>query len=268
MTSEEVSTGFYRADSKSNLSNAERSASVIGGATLLVVGLRRPSWGGLLLAIAGGALIHTGATGYCVASGALGRRNDGTSTDDDVPRDVHVQKSILINKDSAELYSYWRRFENLPRIMRHLESVETLDDQTSHWVAIGPAGKRFEWDAEIYNEKPGEMIAWRSLPGADIANAGSVHFEPAPSGSGTNVKVVLNYNVPGGKLTALFAKPFGTEPGQLIEDDLRRFKQLMETGEVPTVDDQRDDPADRQWQEQEQRPGAGEPGNLFLTRRA
>ncbi|HEX7295817.1 MAG TPA: SRPBCC family protein, partial [Pyrinomonadaceae bacterium] len=187
MTSGEVSTGFYRADSTTNLSSAERSASVIGGATLLVVGLRRPTWGGLLLAIAGGALIHTGATGHCVAIGALGRRNNGTSVTDeeDVPRDVHVEKSILINKDSAQLYSYWRRFENLPRIMRHLESVHTLDDQRTHWVAIGPGGKRFEWDAEIYNEKPNEMIAWRSLAGADIPNAGSVHFEPEPSGRGT-----------------------------------------------------------------------------------
>ena len=246
MMNEELSTGIVRPN-KANLGNVERSASLIGGGTLLLLGLKQRSWGGLLLAIAGGALIHTGATGYCVAAGAQGRRNEGTSlTDDaDVARDVHVEKSILINKDAAQLYSYWRRFENLPRIMRHLESVATLDEQRSHWVAIGLAGKRFEWDAEIYNEKPGEMIAWRSLPGADIANAGSVHFEPVGSGRGTKVKVVLNYNVLGGKVTALFAKPFGKEPSQLIEDDLRRFKQLMETGEVATVEGQLNDPTDR-----------------------
>jgi uncharacterized membrane protein len=224
--------------SKTNLNNAERAASLIGGATLLFVGLKRPSWGGLLMAIAGGALVHTGATGYCVAYSALGRTSNGTSDDENVARDVHVERSILINKDSTELYSFWRRLENLPGIMRHLESVTTLDHRRSHWVAVGPVGKRFEWDAEIYNEKPNELIAWRSLPGAAVTNAGSVRFEPAGPGRGTKVKVVLNYNVPGGKLTALFAKPFGTEPGQLIEDDLRRFKQLMETGEVPTIDGQ------------------------------
>ncbi|HSE33887.1 MAG TPA: SRPBCC family protein [Pyrinomonadaceae bacterium] len=225
---------------KRDLNNVERAASLIGGATLLLVGLKRPSWVGLLMAIAGGALVHTGATGYCVAYSALGRTGNGTSIFDDgnVARDVHVEKSILINRDAAELYSYWREFENLPAIMQHLESVTTFDNQKSHWVAVGPAGKKFEWDAEIYNEKPDELIAWRSLPGANIVNAGSVHFERGAFGRGTKVKVVLNYNIPGGKLTALFAKPFGTEPGQLIEDDLRRFKQLMETGELATVQGQ------------------------------
>ncbi len=240
MTSAEFSADAVSAVNKTNLNNMERSASLIGGATLLLIGLKRPSWDGLLLAIAGGALIHTGVTGHCVANTALRRSNNGTSATNkaDVAHEMHVEKSILINKDSTELYSFWRQFENLPGIMRHLESVTTLDDQRSHWVAIGPAGKKFEWDAEIYNEKPNELIAWRSLPGADIANAGSVRFEPVSSGRGTKVKIVLNYNVPGGKLTALFAKPSGNEPGQLIEDDLRRFKQLMETGEVPTIDGQ------------------------------
>jgi uncharacterized membrane protein len=237
MTHGELSPGTDLV-SRTNLNNVERAASLIGGATLLCIGLKRPSWGGLIMAIAGGALVHTGATGYCVAYGALGRTSNGTSDDENVARDVHVEKSVLINRDATELYAYWREFENLPAIMRHLDSVTTLDDQKSHWVAIGPAGKKFEWDAEIYNEKPDELIALRSMPGADIVNAGSVHFERASFGRGTRVKVVLNYNIPGGKLTALFAKPFGTEPGQLIEDELRRFKQLMETGEVPTVEGQ------------------------------
>jgi uncharacterized membrane protein len=239
MMREELSPGMDLV-SKTNLNNAARAASLIGGATLLFVGLKRPSWGGLLMAIAGGALVHTGATGHCVASSALGRTSNGTSVsnNENVARDVHVEKSILINRDTAELYSYWREFENLPAVMRHLESVTTLDEQKSHWVAIGPAGKKFEWDAEIYNERQDELIAWRSMPGADIVNAGSVHFERASFGRGTKVKVVLNYNIPGGKLTALFAKPFGTEPGQLIEDDLHRFKQMMETGELATIQGQ------------------------------
>ena len=235
---DEANTGLQRVN-KTNLNNLERSISIISGATILFLGAKRPSWGGLLMAIAGGALVHTGVTGYCAAHAALGRESiDSISDDSNVARDIHVERAITINKDANELYSFWRQFENLPGIMRHLEAVTVLDDLRSHWVAIGPAGKRFEWYAEIYNEIPNEMIAWKSLPGADIVNAGSVHFDSSPGGRGTRVKVVLNYNVPGGKLTALFAKPFRTEPGQLIEDDLRRFKQLMETGEIPRTEGQ------------------------------
>jgi uncharacterized membrane protein len=134
-----------------------------------------------------------------------------------------------------DLYRFWRNFENLPRFMENLESVAECDDNISHWVARGPGGAKVEWDAEIYNEKEGELIAWRSLPGADITNAGSVHFEEAPGGRGTYVKVILNYNPPGGKAAALFAKLFGKEPGQLVEHNLKRLKQFIETGEIPTT---------------------------------
>src|SRR5260370_25086851 len=110
--------------------------------------------------------------------------------------------------------------------MRHLESVQVQGNR-SHWVAKGPLGTCVEWDAEIYNENPNEMIAWRSLEGADVDSTGSVHFTPAPGGRGTDVRVVLKYNPPAGKLGAAIAKLFGSEPDQQIRDDLRRFKQLM-----------------------------------------
>ena len=122
--------------------------------------------------------------------------------------------------------------------MENLESVTQLGENRSHWVATGPGGKKVEWDAEIYNEKEGELIAWRSLSGADVTNAGSVHFEPAPDGRGTYLKVTLNYNPPGGKAAALFAKLFGSEPGQLVEHNLKRLKQLVETGEIATTEGQ------------------------------
>jgi uncharacterized membrane protein len=121
--------------------------------------------------------------------------------------------------------------------MDHLESVNSVGFNRWHWVAKGPAGVRLEWDAEIYNEKPNELIAWRSLDG-NFINAGSVHFEPAPGERGTMVKVVMNYNAPGGKVSALLAKLFGQEPGQVIEEDLRRLKQILETGEVATIEGQ------------------------------
>jgi uncharacterized membrane protein len=122
--------------------------------------------------------------------------------------------------------------------MRNLESVTELDGTRSHWVAKGPAGARVEWDAEIYNEKENELIAWRSLENADVVNAGSVRFQPGPTGHGTFVRVSMNYNPPAGKVGATLAQLLGAEPAQLIKEDLRRLKQVMEAGEIATIDGQ------------------------------
>ncbi|HEX6731568.1 MAG TPA: SRPBCC family protein [Pyrinomonadaceae bacterium] len=225
-------------NSKTNINNVERAISVIGGGTILFLGLKRPSLGGLVLTAIGSGLLHRGITGHCAAYAGLKIKNNLGAESAPVAHDIHVEKSITINKSPNELYAFWRSFENLPRIMRHLESVTPIDFGRSHWVALGPAGKKFEWDAEIYNEKPNELIAWRSLSGSDVVHAGSVRFEAGPPGRGTRVNVVMNYNVTGGRLTALFARLFGAEPGQMIEDDLRRFKQLMEAGEIATIEDQ------------------------------
>lgn len=221
-----------------NVGGIERLACAITGGALAAYGLRRRSAGGLILTLAGAALLHRGGTGHCNTYQALGITTaSNTQHDADVARDVHVEKSIIIDKSPEELYSFWRDFENLPRFMDHLESVNSVGFNRWHWVAKGPVGTRPEWDAEIYNEKPNELIAWRSLDGA-ITNAGSVHFEPAPGERGTQVKVVLNYNAPGGKISALLAKLFGQEPGQMIEEDLRRLKQVLETGEIARVEGQ------------------------------
>ncbi|MDQ6651808.1 MAG: DUF2892 domain-containing protein [Acidobacteriota bacterium] len=222
-----------------NVGSFERLACALAGGALAIYGLRRRSIGGLALSMAGAALLHRGSTGHCNAYQALGI-NMSKDADDDVPvaRDVHVEKSIIIDKTAEELYSFWRQFENLPRFMNHLESVTSLGFNRWHWVAKGPMGTRVEWHAEIYNEKPNEMIAWRSLEGADVTNAGSVHFERARGERGTQVKVILNYNAPAGKVTALLAKLFGQEPGQMIEEDLRRLKQVLETGEIANVEGQ------------------------------
>jgi uncharacterized membrane protein len=134
---------------------------------------------------------------------------------------------VLVNRPAHELYQFWRNFENLPRFMDHLESVTVIDENQSHWVAKAPAGTRVEWNAAIHNEIEDELIAWRSLPGADVNNAGSVHFTPAGEGR-TEVRVVLSYEPPAGKMGAAIAKLLGEEPSQQVEDDLRRFKQVME----------------------------------------
>lgn len=145
---------------------------------------------------------------------------------------VHAQAYIIIERSSEELYRYWRDFENLPRFMKHLESVRVTDDKRSHWVAKAPAGTTVEWDAEIVEDRPNELIAWRSLEGADVDNTGSVRFEPATAGRGTVVRVEIDYSPPGGVIGAGIAKLFGEEPEQQVREDLRRFKQVVETGEV------------------------------------
>jgi uncharacterized membrane protein len=149
---------------------------------------------------------------------------------------TQVKNSLIINRPPQELYQYWRNFENLPEIMRHLESVKVKGEGRSHWVAKAPAGTSVEWDAEMTEDRPNELIAWRSLEGSDVDNSGSVRFEPAPGKRGTIVKVEINYTPPGGALGSLVAKLFGEEPGQQAQESLRTFKQLMETGELTVSD--------------------------------
>lgn len=219
-----------------NVGEVERYASAIGGGALALYGLTRGGLGGVVLALVGGALVYRGATGHCNMYEALGvntAENAGKGLS--ANRGVKVEKSITINKSPEELYRFWRNFENLPRFMDHLESVKTMGDKRSHWVAKAPAGTTVEWDAEIFNEKENEMIAWRSLEGADVDNVGSVHFRLAPGGRGTEIKVSLKYDPPGGVVGAAIAKLFGEEPSQQIEEDLRRLKQVMETGVTPTI---------------------------------
>jgi uncharacterized membrane protein len=143
---------------------------------------------------------------------------------------------MIINRSPEEVYGFWRRLENLPRFMRHLESVQETGTGRSHWVAKAPAGSSVEWDAEITEDRPNELIAWRSLEGADVDNSGSVRFEPATGGRGTVVHVEMEYNPPGGVLGALVAKLFGEEPGQQAQESLRTLKQVMETGEIIVSD--------------------------------
>jgi uncharacterized membrane protein len=141
-----------------------------------------------------------------------------------------------IRKPRHEVYARWRDFAALPGFMYHLESVDVLDDRHSHWVAKAPAGRTVEWDAEIVDDVPGERIAWRSVGKAAVDNRGSVTFTDAPADQGTELRVELEVTPPGGPLGALVAKLFGEDPRQQIKDDVRRFKQIAETGEVVRSD--------------------------------
>lgn len=141
-------------------------------------------------------------------------------------------RAITVNRSPEETYRFWRDFTNFPRFMQHLQSVELLDDTRSRWRTEAPAGRSVEWEAEITEDRPNELIAWRTLPGSDVRHSGCVRFQPAPGGRGTEVRIEMEYQPPGGAVGSTIAALFGKEPKQQLQDDLRRFKQVLETGVV------------------------------------
>jgi uncharacterized membrane protein len=224
-----------------NVAEPERWISVIAGGALAAYGLRMRSLPGIIVAALGGALVHRGATGHCRVYETLGvttAEEQGDQVSVPYGKGVRVEKAVTINASPEELYTFWRKFDNLPRFMHNLESVEVRDDKRSHWVAKGPAGTKVEWEAEIINEIPNELIGWRSVEGSQIDNAGSVHFTPAAAGRGTEVKVVLRYDPPAGGVGAKISKMLGEDPAVNVQEDLRRLKRLIETGEIPTTEGQ------------------------------
>lgn len=214
-----------------NISQTERWGSVIGGAALLVSGLRRGGISGLVAGLAGGGLLYRGFSGHCQCYQALGidtaQRPPATSVR--AGHGVKIEKTITINRTPAELYRFWRNFENLPNVMGHLERVEKIDDRRSRWTARGPMGTSLHWEAEIINDKEAELIAWRSLAGSQVDTAGSVHFHPAGDGRGTELTVTLKYDPPAGRLAAKAASFMGSGLEQTLDEDLNRFKGKMES---------------------------------------
>jgi uncharacterized membrane protein len=222
------------AETQVNVGDTERRVSTIAGAALAIYGLSRRSFGGALAAAIGAGMIYRGTTGPCAAYSVAGV---STASQEQKPGQdgIQVIEVVTINKSPDELFTYWRNFENLPQFMNHLESVAVQDNTHSHWVATAPLGQTVNWDAEIINEIPGRLIAWQSVPGSGIASAGSVRFEPAPGNRGTEVRVNLEYNPPAGTAGAIIARLLGEEPRLQVAEDLRRFKNLMEAGETPSV---------------------------------
>ena len=212
-----ASTSENISSNQNEAGDTERWASLIGGGTMVLMGLKQRSLRGVLTAIAGGGLLYQGVKKKSTiqqAQEAIG-----------IGQVIKVEKTVTINKPADELYRFWRNLENLPNFMKHLKEVKKLDNKRSHWVATAPLGTSIEWDAEI-------------LEDADVDNSGFVRFTKAPGDRGTEVKVVMEYTPPGGALTAAFAKLFGEEPEQQIGDELRRFKMLMEAGEIATTEGQ------------------------------
>lgn len=209
----------------------ERWLTMAAAGAIVAYGLKRRSAAGTWLAIAAVPLAYKGIAGHWPSLG--NGRADDTRAALAGRRGVDVHEVVSLEKPLDEVYRFWRRFENFPRFMRHLEDVTQYGNGRSHWVACGPTGSRFEWDAEIINEVRNQIIGWRSLPNADVVSAGSVNFRSSRDGRSTEVAVHLQYAPPGGRLGAFAAKLFGKEPSQTIREDLRRFKQVLEAGEIP-----------------------------------
>jgi uncharacterized membrane protein len=230
-----------RPDPRINVGDTERLLSILGGAALGIFGLSRRSLGGLTLAALGGSLLYRGVSGHCQCYQALDVSTAaprGSATSVRAGHGVKVEESIIINRDPATLWRFWRKLENIGRFMQHLERVEEIDQRRSRWVACGLGGYKFVWEAEIINEKENEMIAWRSVDDSEVDTAGSVHFRELPNGRGTEMRVALKYDAHAAQLAQPLARMLGQSPPQQIHDDLRRFKQVMETGEVATTQGQ------------------------------
>jgi uncharacterized membrane protein len=235
-----------------NVGDNERLISVVGGAALAVYGLERRDFQGGLLTVVGAELVRRGATGHCLFYDALNVSTASDATAHGPHRDlpasraatvrashaVKIERSVTVKRPAAELFAFWRNPANLPRLIDVVESVETVDDTAAHWRVRGPGGTTIEWDAQIINEIPNELLAWKSVGDADVPNAGSLHFRAAPEDRGTEVRLVLEYEPPAGHLGAWLAKLVKENPDAQVRDALRRFKQLAETGEVLTTEGQ------------------------------
>src|SRR5262245_57135530 len=225
--------------SRRNVSDLERWLSAAAGSALTAYGLSRRRSSGWLLAGLGALLLERGASGRCHVYEAFGINTAGTG--EDTRRALGgqsgtlVEESVTINRPIEQLYRFWRNLENLPQFMPHLDSVERVTDTLSRWRARGPGGKLVEWNAEIINEVPSKVIGWRSIEGSDVVSAGSVHFEDAGPGRGTLVRVRMQYSPPGGRIGAAVARLLRRDAATEIRQDLMRFKQQVETGEVPAA---------------------------------
>lgn len=254
-------------DNKLNVGQTERLLSVASGILGLVWLLPRLSRLKMPAVLTSGYMVYRGVTGKCVVYDAMGIDRTGPNG----KAGVRVRRAMTINQRREDVYRFWRNFENLPRFMKHLDQIQVVDNQHSHWAARGPLNSRVEWDAEIIEDIPAEKISWRSQPGSQIENAGSVLFFDAPGNRGTEIQVSIQYDPPAGSAGAAVARMLGEEPSMQVLDDLRRFKQIMETGEVATIKGQpsgRVEDVEKERQAIAQRFGSsGTPEGAWVARR-
>lgn len=217
-----------------NMSDSERWVSAILGGSMVALGLRRRGFGRLLTMGAGVAMLARARSGHSMVYERAGLSSAGI----DAGSGFTIERSVTVNRPIDEVYSYWRDFENLPKFMDHLDAVVLLGNGRSHWDMRGPGDLKVEWDAEIVEDRRNELISWRSLPGSQVEHSGSVHFAYAPGGKGTEVRLKMRYVPPGGAAGFAITKFLNKMTEQQVAEDLRRFKELLEAGVVPTTEGQ------------------------------
>ena len=210
-----------------------RALPALSGGALILHGIRRRSLLGAAEALLGGTLVFSALRPHRQPRAAMLAVAD--LPEEPAPTIILVEHAVTVDRPAAELYAFWRRLENLPQVMEHLEAVHALSNGRSHWVARAPLGTTVTWDAEIVEDREPEAIAWQSLPGADVPNRGRVSFAPALDSPGTVVTVALEYEPPGGAAAAAVAALLGEEPRRQIADALERFKRRLESGEIAAL---------------------------------
>ncbi len=236
-------TRHRHAEDYRNVGDSDRKISLAAGAGSLLYGLKRGGLSGLALSAVGGVLMYRGASGHCGMLASMGRStvkpaDQGLFGERSGPR--HFTIGLTIRRSPEELYQFWRGFTRLPEFMKYIKEVRpgsgagTGIGERSHWVAETPIGGRLEWEAEVIHDVPNESISWRSLEGSDVPQQGEIRFHPGPDGTGTEVELDVRYYPPAGKLGQAFGGLLNTLTKEAAREDLRRFKRLMETGEIPT----------------------------------
>jgi uncharacterized membrane protein len=215
-----------RRERQQNVGDTERVVSIALGSMLAVYGLTRRSWTGGLLAGLGAFIAYRGATGYSSVYHRIGIERPGAP--------IEIAQSITINRSRHEVYAYWRNLENLPRFMPYLRAVQQRSERRSHWIANVPvSGRTVQWESEIVDDIPNELIRWYALPGGSLSHSGEVRFMQAPGDRGTEVHVRMRYEPPAGIALGALLYPFGKE---VVAEELRRLKRLLEAGEIPNND--------------------------------
>ncbi|MBK8904988.1 MAG: SRPBCC family protein [Anaerolineaceae bacterium] len=216
----------------------ERPLALAGGGLCLLLAMRQRSWPGLLLGAVGTGLLLRGLTGRLPLRAGLRQGSSHDIPKSLLPVELKMKETVTVNCAPEEAYRFWRNLENLPHFMTHLETVEMGENGRSHWKVKTPAGITLAWDAQIVADQPNRLIQWRTLPEAAVQHAGQVQFNPAPTGRGTEVTAQFHYEPPGGLVGEAFAYLTNTLTEQLLREEVRRFKHVMETGEVPTIEGQ------------------------------
>lgn len=211
-----------------NVGKLERIGSILAGTALIFKGIKNNNKYRIPISIAGGYLLYRGATGHCDLYSVAGKHKLP-----DTVKNINILTVVHVNKPRQEVYDFWRKLSNLPLFMKHLESVEVIDDVRSHWKAKMPANVvKLEWDAEIVKEINGELLGWNSMAGASIHNAGKVEFKDGTDG-GTELKVLITYRAPFGDVGEGIASLFNPMFEKMIQDDVKNFKRYIETGDNP-----------------------------------